>query len=218
MPDLSFQVVGVEAGSRGLTPLLFFKLRITNAAATEPIQAVMLRTQIQFETGRRSYTPQEKERLGELFGSPDRWGQTLRNKLWALVDVSVPPFSGATEIRLPVACTYDLNVLSAKYLDALEGGDVSLLFLFSGTIFHATPEGRLQVHQISWEKECGYAMPLQAWKDLMSSLYPGMAWIGLARDTFDRLYALRRQRGLQTWEATVEELIARENVQEGRPA
>ena len=30
MPDLSFQIVGVEAAASGVTPLLLFKLQITN--------------------------------------------------------------------------------------------------------------------------------------------------------------------------------------------
>jgi hypothetical protein len=215
MPELSFDIVGAEAGARGLTPMVVFKLRITSSTPEERVESVILRTQIQIEPGRRSYRSDEKERLGEIFGSADRWGQTLRNKLWALVDISVPPFTGSTEVRLPVACTYDLNVLSAKYLDALQGGDVPLLFLFSGTVFHPGPDGRLQVFQISWEKECAYLMPVETWKRLMREMYSDTQWVSLQRDVFDRLYALRRERGLQTWDATIEHLLSRVEIAEG---
>jgi hypothetical protein len=218
MPDLSFQVIGAEAGARGLVPLLYFKLRIGNAPAEERIPAVILRTQIQLEPMRRAYAPSEKERLGELFGTPERWGQTLRNKLWTHVDISVPPFAGAIEVRLPVPCTYDVNVLATKYFYALEGGEVSLRFLFSGTIFHATKEGRLQVQQISWERECGYVMPVQTWRALMEQFFPENAWIYLQRDVFDRLYAYRRRHGLPTWEDAVGRLLAAAEVKEVAPA
>jgi hypothetical protein len=34
---------------------------------------------------------------------------------------------------MPVTCTYDLEVVAAKYFYALEDGEVPLEFLFSGT-------------------------------------------------------------------------------------
>jgi hypothetical protein len=218
VPDLSFQIVGAESGAHGLTPLLYFNLRIENAPADERIQAVLLRTQIQIQPARRSYAPEEKERLGEIFGSPERWGQTLRNKLWTHVDLNVPAFTGRAEVRLPVPCTYDLNVLSAKYFYALEDGGVSLLFLFSGTIFHTADDGRLQVQQISWEKECTYTLPVRTWRELMTRLYPASAWISLEQDVFDRLYAYKRQQGLPTWEHAIARLLAAEETKEAVPA
>jgi len=39
MPDLSFRVTGVEAGTRGIVPLLVFKLEATNVPAEETIQS-----------------------------------------------------------------------------------------------------------------------------------------------------------------------------------
>jgi Family of unknown function (DUF6084) len=214
MPDLSFQVIGVETGARGLMPHLYFRLRIVNGSPEQPVQAMLLRTQIQFESARRSYGADEKERLGELFGTPDRWGQTLRNKLWAHVDISIPSFTQSTEVRLPVPCTYDVNVLSSKYLGALDAGEVALLFLFSGTIFYINDLGRLQVHQVSWEKECQFSMPVKAWKDMMEALYPQSTWITLHLDTFKRLYAFRRRNGIQSWEATLETLLPAEKAEE----
>lgn len=212
MPDLSFQVLGTECGTRGLIPLLYFRLRIASTRADEKIASIILRTQIQLEPGQRSYNHAEKERLGEIFGTSDRWGQTLRNKLWAHVDLSVPAFVGQTEVRLPVPCSYDLNVLSAKYFQALEGGDVALLFLFSGTVFHLNTEDRLQVHQISWEKECRYTMPAEMWRSLMEEFYPQSAWLTLRRDVFDRVYTYKRQHGFSGWDETLEHLLAAKEV------
>ena len=70
MPDLTYRVVGVSAEARGLTPLLHFRLAITNAPAEESIHAVILQAQIQIQSSQRCYSPQEKRKLADLFGPP----------------------------------------------------------------------------------------------------------------------------------------------------
>ena len=82
-----------------------------------------------------------------------------------------------------------------------------LLFLFSGTIFYAAPDGRLQVQQVSWDKEAAYRMPVRAWRDIMEAHYPNSAWLYLHRDIFDRLYAYKRSHGLATWDQTLDQLL-----------
>ena len=207
MPDLTYHVTGVSAVARGLTPLLHFRLTITNLPADETIHAVILQAQIQIQSGQRSYSPQEKLKLADLFGSPEHWGQTLRNKLWAHATVSVGEFAGSVETILPVPCTYDLNVDATKYFSALDGGTISLLFLFSGTVFYAAADRRLQVERISWNKECVFQMPVSVWQEMMDQHYPNSAWIYLHRDVFERLVEYKRDQGLPTWEATLERLL-----------
>ena len=207
MPDLSYRVVAVSAAARGLTPLLHFRLAITNDPADETIHAVILQAQIQIQSSQRSYSPQEKRKLADLFGSPERWGQTLRNKLWAHSTVSVGEFTGSTEAILPVPSTYDLNVAATKYFNALDGGNIPLLFLFSGTVFYAAADRRLQVERISWNKECVFQMPVSVWQEMMDQHYPNSAWIYLHRDVFQRLLDYKREQGLPTWEATLERLL-----------
>ena len=204
----------MDQGIRGLTPLLHFQLEVSNVPATESIHTVMLQAQIQIQSPQRIYDPQEKEKLEDLFGTPDRWGQTLRNKLWTHANTCIRTFSGKTEALLPVPCTYDLNVSATKYFYALEGGEVPLLFLFSGTVFYASEAGHLQVQQIPWNNECTYRMPVHVWKALMDHHYPGTAWLSLDRELFDRLYAYRRRRGLATWDQAIEQLLpAAENLE-----
>jgi hypothetical protein len=70
MPDLNFEIIGTEPASRGLLPLLNFKLRITNGLPEEQIHALLLSAQIQFQPARRRYNGQEQERLSDLFGEP----------------------------------------------------------------------------------------------------------------------------------------------------
>jgi uncharacterized protein DUF6084 len=215
MPDLNFQVSGVEAAQRGLVPLLHFKIEIVNATPSEKIQSVMLHAQIQVQSAQRAYSSGEKEKLRDLFGRPEAWGQTLRNKLLAHANCIVPGFADRTEAVLLVPCTFDLNVAATKYFYALEDGEVPLLFLFSGTVFYSDPHGRLQIQQISWEKEAEWRMPVVAWREMMDRHYPNIAFMWLERGVFDRLYKFKRQCGFATWEQAMERLLARANGESG---
>jgi hypothetical protein len=207
MPDLKFQVTGVEPAARGLVPLLHFNLEISNQPQSESIQAVIIQAQIQIQSARRAYKSGEREGLEDLFGTPERWGQTLRNRLWTHAITTVGPFCGESRGILPVQCTYDFNVIATKYFNALDGGEVPLLFLFSGTVFYIGPQGQLFAQQVSWEKECIYRMPIKVWSDLMNWHYPNSAWLSLRRDIFDRLSNFKREHGLLTWEQVLELLL-----------
>jgi len=207
VPDLNFQVEGAEAVAYAAAPLLSFKLRVTNAEADEPIHTVALRCQIQIETTRRRYNEREQERLLDLFGEPERWGQTLRTMLWTHTSVIVTPFQGSALVELPVPCTFDFNVAATKYFAGLEDGGVPLCLLFSGTIFYEATGGALQVSQISWEKEAKYQLPVSVWQEMMNFYYPNSAWLSLRRDVFDRLNGYKMRRGITTWEQALESLL-----------
>ncbi len=208
MPDLNFQIEGVEAVAYAASPLLSFKLRVTNAeAANEPIHTVALRCQIQIEATRRRYNAQEQERLLDLYGAPERWGQTLRTTLWTHASMVVTPFQGSTLVDLPVPCTFDFNVAATKYFAGLAEGEIPLLMLFSGTVFYEAADGALQVAQISWEKEAKYRLPVQVWQAMMDFYYPNSAWLSLRRDMFDRLNQYKMRRGIPTWEQALESLL-----------
>lgn len=207
MPDLSFQVEEVGAVPFAASPQLIFKLRVTNADAAEPIQSVALRCQIQLEVTRRHYNAAEQERLNDLFGEPERWGQTLRTMLWTHASINVPPFAGSTVVDLPVPCTFDFNVAATKYFAGLEDGEIPLCLLFSGTVFYETEDETLQVAQISWDKETKYRLPVQVWRKMMDLYYPNTAWLCLRRDVFDRLYEYKRRRGIPTWEQALENIL-----------
>jgi hypothetical protein len=214
MPDLDFQITGVESAVRGLAPLLHFKLAIRNRPETETIHTVLLHAQIQVQSPQREYNAGEKEKLVELFGKPERWGQTLRNRLWGLSDTTVRRFTGNTEACLPMACTFDLNVAATKYFYALDGGEIPLLFLFSGSVFYEGADGRLQVQQISWNKECVYRMPHEIWQEMMQRHFPNSAWLCLRRDVFDQLYAYKRLQGFTNWEETIAGLLEADQKRE----
>jgi hypothetical protein len=206
MPDLDFGVEGAEVLEFAAVPSLLFKLRIENLEE-EPIRSVALNTQIRIAATQRHYDAVEQERLQELFGEPSRWKDTLRSVLWTHTVLQVSPFSGSTVVDMPVTCTYDLEVVWAKYFYALEEGEVPLEFLFSGTVFYAGQDGRLQVERISWEKEAEFRLPVRLWKEMMDHYFPNSAWIRLPRDAFDQLHDYKVRKGLPTWEAAVEALL-----------
>ena len=70
MPDLDFKIEGAEVVKFSATPLIAFKLAVTNANPTETIHSVALRCQIQIEVTRRRYTAEDQEKLRDLFGDP----------------------------------------------------------------------------------------------------------------------------------------------------
>ena len=105
-------------------------------------------------------------------------------------------------------CSYDFSLAATKYFAALEGGDLPLCFLFSGTIFYEAADGALQVAQIPWEKEATFRLPAATWRALMDLYYPNSAWLCLRKDVFDRLDQYRSRQGLPTWEQALERLLA----------
>jgi len=207
MPDLSFQVESVSSVPFAATPLLSFKLRVENAVPGERIYTVALRVQIQIEATRRRYSDQEKGKLTDLFGEPDRWSRTLRSMLWTHASVVMTPFTGSTTADLQVPCTFDFNVAATKYFRGVSEGEIPLNFLFSGTVFYTTGDSVFQVVPIPWDKEARFRLPVQVWRAMMDEHYPNSAWLSLHRDVFERLYEFKVRNGIQTWETALERLL-----------
>jgi len=205
MPDLSFQIEGAKAVQFAAAPLLGFDLRVTNTG--ERVHTVALRCQIQIEVTRRRYSPEDQERLADLFGEPQRWGQTLHNMMWAQTSAVVPGFTGETRVELQAPCTFDFNVAAVKYFHGLQDGEIPLCFQFSGTVFYESANGGLQVAPISWDKEARFRLPVRAWKEMMDLYYPNSAWLCLRRDVFERLYQYKVRMGTPTWEQVLESLF-----------
>jgi hypothetical protein len=211
MPDLSFAVEGAEAVQFAAQPLLALKLRVENTNPEELIHTVTLRAQIQIESPRRQYSPGEKEHLLDLFGPPERWSQTLRPMLWTHAQAVIPPFASSTSADLQIPCTFDFNVAATKYFHAISDGDIPLNLLFSGSVFYADPEGKLQVAPVPWNKEARFRLPVRVWREMMDLYYPNSAWLYVRRDVFERLYEYKMQRGIATWEQALEGLLAAEH-------
>jgi hypothetical protein len=207
MPDLQLTIEGAEVVQYAAAPLLAFKLRIANNPSDEIIHTVALRAQIQIEVTRRKYDANEQARLMDLFGEPDRWGQTLRSMLWTHTSVVVPRFAGSVLADISVPCTFDFNVAATKYFHGVTSGDLPLCFQFSGSVFYQSVDEKLQVAPIPWDKEAKYRLPVKTWKGLMDAYYPNSAWLAVQRDTFEKLYQYKVREGIPTWEEALERAL-----------
>ena len=208
MSDLTITCLDVVPDKYGASPTLMFKLRITDATGT-PIHAIQLRTQIRIEPVRRHYTPEEADRLLDLFGETSRWGDTLKPLQFAALSTLVKPFTGTVDVDLPVPCSYDFEVAEGKYLHALETGEVPFLLLFSGTVFErAGQDGtNFRVNQIPWELESQIRMPAPRWREMMDMYFPGQAWIRMSRETLDAIQHYKSTHALPTWDVAIEHLL-----------
>jgi len=205
MSPVSFEIVGARAEEYAAVPTLMLRLRITSADSL-PVHALALRCQIMIEPKRRHYGHDEEVRLNELFGDPPRWGDTLKPFLWINVAMTVPGFNATTEVDLPIACTYDFEIASAKYMHALDDGEIPIVAMFSGTVFGKSAAG-LNAMPVSWSEESSYRVPVALWREMMDMYFPNSAWLRLGRRTLDSLQRYKVARTLRTWDETFELLL-----------
>ncbi len=206
VPELAFAVDGADVVDYAVAPTLGFRVRIGTQGG-EQIRSISLNVQIRIAVTGRSYDAAAEQWLAELYGPPERWGETMRSLLWTNVHVTVPAFTGSTVAEVLVPCTYDFEVAAAKYFHALDDGEVPVELLFSGTIFYAAPDGRLRIGHVSWNCEATYRLPVRVWKQMMERYFPRSAFLRLSRETFDRLYAYRLRETLPSWESTIDALL-----------
>jgi hypothetical protein len=209
--NLGFEVVEVRAEPYAAAPTLIAKVAVTETTG-EQIHAIAAKCQIRVEPHRRRYSDGEETALYELFAEPARWGDTLKNFLWTHVSFMVPSFRDRIEVEVPINVTYDFEVSATKYFQALEGGEVPLIFLFNGTIFSkggpTSPMGFVVSH-VPWDKEAPYRMPVATWRECMDYYFPNTAWIRMRQESFQALCLFKARNGLTSWEETVAALLER---------
>jgi len=215
MVQLAFDCLDGRPDRYAASPTLCFKLRIAEITGAE-VHSIALRCQIRIQPQKRRYSAAEAERLRDLFGDTPRWGDTVHPIQFAMVSVLVPGFQSNTEIDLPVACSYDLEVAAGRYFDALRDGEIPLLFLFSGTVFYKnqTTSG-LAVSQVPWHKDTSYRLPVTAWRQLMDLYFPNSGWLRLSRETVDALCRFKSQHAVAGWDEAMSILLQRAG--EARP-
>ncbi len=205
-PGTVFTVLDVTPERYAVTPTLTARIAVS-APAEAPVQAIALRCQVRIDPLRRGYSDDEAAGLTDLFGPRERWATTQHTFLWQHCAAMVPGFTGATEVSLPLECTYDFEVAAAKYLHALHDGALPLQFLFSGTVFTAGERG-FSVQQVPWDREDRYDMPVSVWRDLIQHHYPGSGWVRLDHETVAALNAYKAARGLLSLDDAVTGLLA----------
>jgi hypothetical protein len=205
MTALAIDVVDVTADRYAASPQLSATLRIEETTGAV-IHAMALRCQLMIEPQRRAYDAEETATVADVFGGRDRWAQTLKPFLWTHASTVTRGFTDSLNVELPIACTYDVEVVGSKYLHALADGEVPLLFLFSGTVFSRGETG-FTVEQISWNLEARHRMPVAVWRALMAAFYPNAGYIRLDRDTVNALLQVKAARGLTSWESVITSLL-----------
>lgn len=211
LPEPELWVLDVAALPHTAAPTLAFKLRIRDHSE-RPIYTVALGVQIQLEPIQRTHDAATRARLVELFGDPERWGDTARGVMWVKRDVLVPSFKGATTFELQVQCNSDLELATARYLELVPDGEVPLSFHFNGSILYSGADDRLQITQVPWHAEAQSRLPVDTWRAAVGDLG------GLARlraDTYEGLRAHREARALPSLDAAVEDLLANARVEAG---
>lgn len=207
MPELSFRVGEVAAARFTAAPMISVRLHITDSFMDEAIQSIILNCQVQVQPRGRSYSAMEEARLLDLFGERERWGSTMKPLLWTNLMVKVPPFNGETGVDLQLPCSFDFDVAANKYFYGLDTGHVSVVIMFSGTVFYSGPQGAMQVSQIPWDREARFQLSVETWKAALDMHYPNAAWLRLSRDAFDRFYRYKVSRGILTWEDVLAHLL-----------
>ena len=205
--EVTFAVLDVVPEPYAVTPILTARVGIA-AIGDEPIHAIALRAQVRIDPLRRDYSDAEADGLTDLFGTRDRWATTQHTFLWQHTTAMVPGFSGGTQVDLPLECTYDFEVSSAKYLHALRDGTVPLQFLFSGTVFLKGARG-FSVQQVPWDREDRHDMPVSVWRNLIDQHFPNTGWLRLNRDTVNALAGYRSAHGLLSHDEAITSLLAR---------
>ena len=205
MSAYAFSVLDVTAEPYAASPQLTARLRIEESTGRR-VHAIALRCQVRIEPQRRRYDPAEQEALRGLFGEPERWGETLKAFQWMQANATVQGFTGETETELALPCTYDLEVIGARYLHALDAGDVPLNLLFSGTIFTKGATG-FEVEQVPWACEARWALPVRVWRDMIDAFFPNSGYVRLSSDVLKELAAFRARHDLISWDETVGRLL-----------
>ena len=206
-PELAFTIRDGGVLEHAVVPTLRFVVAIHTVGAAAQVRSVALNVELRIAATRRRYDAGERDRLVELFGPSEEWGRNLKTLHWTNLTLHVPPFTGSTEVELPITCTYDLEVAASGYFSSLENGEVPLEFLFSGTVFYAGADGRLQVGRIGWDKDADFRLPVSAWREMIDRYFPDTAWLRVKRDSFERLRAYRARHTFLTWEQAIDRLL-----------
>lgn len=217
VPDLDFRVAGAGVMPGTAVPTLAFRLRISRRGGGR-VRSVSLSTHVRIAVARRGYDRADRLVLARLFGQPEQWATSMGPLTWARISTNVPPFDERTEIDLPVQCSRDMELAVTSYFHGVRDGEVPLDFLFSGTVFHDGPDGRLRTAQISWSKEASCRIPASLWHEATGRYDGGTNWLPLSSASYGRLAAHRDRHALTGWDETVADLLARAHTTAGGTA
>lgn len=208
VPDLDFAVTGARAAADSAVPSLAFRLALARTGGGT-VRSVSLTTDVRIDVAHRGYDRADRLVMARLFGQPEQWATSMRPLTWARVTMVVPAFGERTEIDLPVPCSRDMELAVTSYFHGVRDGEIPLDFLFSGTVFHDGPDGRLRTAQISWDKDTAFRLPSGLWQEVTGRYDGGTSWLPLSPGTYGELTAHRDRHALTGWDETVADLLSR---------
>ncbi|WP_314173166.1 DUF6084 family protein [Streptomyces winkii] len=217
IPDLEFAVTGVRALPDAAVPTLAFRLAIGRTGGGR-VRSVSLTTDVRIAVAHRRYERADRLVMARLFGQPEQWATSMRPLTWARISTVVPPFDVRTETDLAVPCSRDMELAVTSYFHGVRDGEIPLELLFSGTVFHDGPDGRLRTAQISWTKDAACRLPAGLWHEATGRYGGGTSWLPLSPATYGELIAHRDRHALTGWDETVADLLARADTTAGGTA
>ena len=205
-PEPEFTVVGARPDEHAASPTVVFSLRVEEPSERE-IYMIALSVRILVDPAGRGYDEEAREALSDLFGPAEQMAGSMQSMVWGQVAVLTPSFTGETTFDVPVPCTYDLEVATAKYFASLPDGVAPLDFHFNGTIYYSGEDDRLQIVHVPWSCTARYRMPIAVWRQAVAARFAQMGWIRLHEQTLARLRRRQAERGAPSFDALVAELL-----------
>jgi hypothetical protein len=203
IPEPEFWVLDASAVPHAAAPTLSFRMRIRDQSELE-VYTVALTVQIHLEAAQRPHDDETRARLADVFGEPERWGDTARGVMWAKRDVLVPSFTGTTSFDLELPCSTDLEEATTRYLQAVPDGEAPLSFHFNGQVFYRGAEDRMQLTMVPWHAEAQFRLPLQTWR---AAVGDAGGLVRVSDETFEVLKRHRLERGLPSLGEAVADLL-----------
>jgi hypothetical protein len=160
--ELDFKIESACALAAG-SHTVSLQLKIGSIFEDLHVHSIALGVQVQIEPARRRYSDEEKRALLEVFGEPERWPLTVRPLFWTTINANVPSFTGRTTFELLLPFPKENDIAPAKYLRALQSGEIPLSLLFSGRVFYSN-DGVVQMAPIPWSKESQFQIPLHVYE------------------------------------------------------
>jgi hypothetical protein len=205
-PEPEFEITGVRSLERAATPTLSLSGAVSDRSGRRVLM-IALTALITVEPGERSYGDDDRGRLIELFGEPERWASTTGSFRWTQADVVVPSFRGEGGFEIPIHCTYDHEVAATKYFAGVEDGDYPLRLHLSGTVYYEGDDGRMQMLRLPWDRSTRFGLPVETWRRTIEAHYPRGGWVHLSDETLAALASHRARTGTATSEAAIRALL-----------
>ncbi len=159
---------------------------------------------------RRGAPPVRRRRARETrraVRNGEQWTRSLGGVPWTEASVNVPRFAASATIDVPLPCTYDFDVASAKYLAALEDGEIPVDVLLTGTMFYARGRAGCRRRAFRGTASCPHASPCRRGARRSTRPSPTRRGCGSAARRSPRCRAYRSRNAFTTWDETFAALL-----------